>query len=392
VAERIDLAEAPMPAARRAGQKGGGRGPKFTKLEDFARRVFAFALPISLLLLLYLLGGLWSGVWSHEQMGLLTQARRQQQLENIALVFHLLEGTTLVSLVSLLVICARTEGVGYWLLGMAAFFYAGASWVTTQFFWVRHQTPSNASSTILTDFQALGWLFAAPGIVWSVIDLARRFGEAAQMAAIQRATAKYGAGVHKQATPGSKQRQVFLGRCWEGPFCRDNIRVKCPIYLRKRGPCWWYKEGCMCEERIVLQAMISSDWKEKSAEARKSLETGAPRKLLSPEAKRERCRSCVIYNEHQRQKHKALTVAVLIGVPAVLVWQFAWLQKVVNQLLFGLDAATKRFAFTNDPAGITALHNGAYSLIAWVFIVCGGVILLSQALKMIEYFCFKLKI
>ena len=392
MAERIDLAEAPMPAARRAGQKGGGRGPKFTKLEDFARRVFAFALPISLLLLLYLLGGLWSGVWSHEQMGLLTQARRQQQLENIALVFHLLEGTTLVSLVSLLVICARTEGVGYWLLGMAAFFYAGASWVTTQFFWVRHQTPSNASSTILTDFQALGWLFAAPGIVWSVIDLARRFGEAAQMAAIQRATAKYGAGVHKQATPGSKQRQVFLGRCWEGPFCRDNIRVKCPIYLRKRGPCWWYKEGCMCEERIVLQAMISSDWKEKSAEARKSLETGAPRKLLSPEAKRERCRSCVIYNEHQRQKHKALTVAVLIGVPAVLVWQFAWLQKVVNQLLFGLDAATKRFAFTNDPAGITALHNGAYSLIAWVFIVCGGVILLSQALKMIEYFCFKLKI
>jgi len=392
VAERIDLAEAPMPAARRAGQKGGGRGAKFTKLEDFARRVFAVALVASLFLLLYLLGGLWSGVWSHVQIKLLTHDRRQQQLDNIALVFHLLEGTSFVSLVSLLIFSAGVEGIGYWLLGVAAFFYAGASWLTTQLFWMRHQSASNVSGVILTDFQILGWMFAGPGLIWSVIDLARRFGEAAQLAAIQRATAKYGAGVHKQATPGSRQRQVFLGRCWEGPFCRDNIRVKCPIYLRKRGPCWWYKEGCMCEERIVLQAMISSDWKEKSAEARKSLEASAPRKLLSPEAKRDRCRSCVIYNEHQRQKHKALTVLVLIGVPAVFVWQFSWLQGVVNKLLFGLDAATKRFAFTNDPAGITALHNGAYSLIAWVFIICLGVILLSQALKMIEFFCFKLKI
>jgi len=188
-----------MPAARRAGQKGGGRGAKFTKLEDFARRVFAVALVASLFLLLYLLGGLWSGVWSHVQIKLLTHDRRQQQLDNIALVFHLLEGTSFVSLVSLLIFSAGVEGIGYWLLGVAAFFYAGASWLTTQLFWMRHQSASNVSGVILTDFQILGWMFAGPGLIWSVIDLARRFGEAAQLAAIQRATAKYGAGVHKQA-------------------------------------------------------------------------------------------------------------------------------------------------------------------------------------------------
>lgn len=148
----------------------------------------------------------------------------------------------------------------------------------------------------------------------------------------------------------------------------------------------------MCEERIVLQAMITKDWKMQSAQAMKAMGMDGPRKFLTPAAKRERCRNCVIYNEHQRQKHKALTVVTLIVVPALLIWQFAWLQSAVNRILVGLDAATKRFSFGSDPAGITALHNGAYSVIAWVFIAALSVILLSQAMRLIEYFCFKLKI
>ena len=223
-----------------------------------------------------------------------------------------------------------------------------------------------------------------------LVDLGRRMAAAADEAAVQRANAKYGAGTKKQ--PVSTQRKVFLGRCWEGPFCRDHIRVKCPIYLKRRGPCWRYKEGCMCEPRIVLQAMITPDWKDQMTQAHQSLETGGPHKILSAEGKRERCRNCVIYNEHQRQKHKALTWLALIVVPSLLVLNFTWLQAVVNQILFGLDAATKRFSFNNDPAGITALHDGAYSMIAWVFIFAVSIILLSQVLKVIEYFCLKLKI
>ncbi len=393
MSERIDLTEAPIPAARRASQKGGGRkgrGSRSTKLEDLARRIFQIALVVSLFLLLYLFWGLWSGVWTHDALLHLPQSRRQMQMDNIATVFRLLQITSFVGVVSLVICAWQAEGTGYWLLGTAAVFYGGVPFLTNQIYWMRHQEASRASSAALADFQLLAWLFAVPGVIGSVIDLGRRFGEAAEMAATQRATAKYGAGTVKQTSEG-RQRQVFLGRCWEGPFCRDNIRVKCPIYLKKRGPCWWYKEGCMCEEKIVLQAMINSDWKKQSTAAVNAL-NGGPRKILSPEAKRERCRNCVIYNEHQRQKHKALTVATLIGMPLVLVWQFAWLQTIVNQILFGLDTATKRFSFNPDPEGIKALHSGDYSIIAWVFIVALGVILLSQALKLIEYFCFKLKI
>ena len=148
----------------------------------------------------------------------------------------------------------------------------------------------------------------------------------------------------------------------------------------------------MCEERIVLQAMITTDWKQQSQEAVKALDSRGPRKILTPEAKRERCRNCVIYNEHQRQKHKALTIATLIGMPSILIWQFPLFQALIGSLLNVLDSMTKRFSFSPDASGIAQLHNGAYSIIAWVFLAALGVILLSQALKVIEYFCFKLKI
>ena len=388
MSERIDLTEAPLPAARRPIRKGKGTGTP--KLDDFARRILGPAALVSILLTLYLFWGLLSGAWSHQAMGVLTLARRTQQLDNITLVFHLLQVSSLLTLAALLTACAQVEGIGYWLLGTAALFYAGPSFLANQIYPVRKITASTASTTVLGDFQLLAWLFAVPGAVWTIVELIRRVAAAADLAAIQRANAKYGAGTKTQ--PKSKQRQIFLGRCWEGPYCRDHIRAKCPIHIKRRGPCWWYKEGCMCEERIVLQAMIAPDWKDQMARAHQSQTLTGPRKHLSPEAKRERCRNCIIYNEHQRQKHKALTVVALIAVPGLLIWQFPVLNAVVNKLLLGLDDLTRRFSFGADPSGIPALHNSAYALIAWVFVFALGVVLLSQVMRAIEFFCFKLKI
>ena len=391
MSERIDLTEAPLPPTRLAPHKGR-QGTGSPKLDDFARTAFRLSAVVSVLLLLYLFWGLWSGAWCHEGLVRLTEAGRQQQMENGVLVFKLLGISAFVLTVALLVCCARAEGTGYWLLGAAAFVYAGIPFLTNTVYYSRHQGASRISILLLSDFQTLAWLFAIPGAIWTTLELARRFGEAAELAAIQRANVKYGATTARQTA--GRQRQLFLGRCWEGPFCRDNIRVKCPIYLQKRGPCWWYKKGCMCEESIVLQAMISPDWREKSADARRSLDMGGVRKQLSPEAKRERCRNCIIYNEHQRQKHKALTIVVLFALPLLFVMNFAAIQVLVAHFLAGLDAMTRRFSFTSDSTGIAALHNNndAYGVIVWVFVVSFGVVLLSQVMKLIEYCCFKLKI
>ena len=391
MSERIDLTEAPLPRAPRPKRGSRSRGTGVRKLDEFAVRLLSAAAIAGGLMLLYLLWGLLSGSWSHAAMGQLPHAARARQLENINLVFSILQGASFLLVVSLLVSCAKAEGVGYWLLGGAFVFAQGVPLLTEQVYGYTHQSASAASQLVLHDFQSLAWVYGVPGALWTLVDIGRRLLAAADIAAVQRANAKYGHGVQKQAV--STQRQVFLGRCWEGPFCKDHIRQKCPIFLEKKGPCWRRKEGCMCEERIVLQAMIAPDWKDQMTRANQALSLGTgARKVLTPEAKRERCRSCTIYNEHQRQKHKALTAVTLVGIPALLIVNFAWLQQAVNHFLNLTDAAAKRFAFTSDPAGLAILHGSSYGIFAWVMVFVFAVVLLSQALKLVEYVCFTLKI
>ncbi len=389
--ERIDLTEAPLPRAPRPKKGSTARGTGVPKLDGFAVRLLGIAAVACGLFLLYLLWGLLSGAWSHEAMGHMPAAARAQQMENIALVFRLLEGASFALILSLLVSAARAEGVGYWLLGGAAFFSVGTPFLTEQVYGFTHHTASKASQLVLTDSGTLAWMFGIPGVLWTVVDIGRRLASAADIAAVQRANAKYGHGVQKQKE--STQRQVFLGRCWEGPFCKDHIRQKCPIFIEKKGPCWRRKEGCMCEERIVLQAMIAPDWKDQMTRANQALSLGTgARKVLTPEAKRERCRGCVIYNEHQRQKHKALTTLTLIGIPALLIVNFAWLQHSVNHFLNVMDAAAQHFSFTGNGTGLAVLHGDSYAIFAWVMVFVFAVVLLSQALKLVEYICFTLKI
>lgn len=392
MAERIELGESPLPPPRRPPPAKSGRGPRPSKVDGFARRMLGPASVACGLLLLYLLWGLGSGAWSHQAMGHLAAARRLEQVANVTLVFRLLDVSTVVAVAAFLVVCARAEGAGYWLLGAAALFYAGVPFGTAQGFALRRETGSAASALALAGLAQLAWLLAVPGALWTAAELARRLLDAADRAAVQRANVKYGHGAQKDPAAATRHRQVFLGRCFEGPFCKDVIRAKCPIFLKRRGPCWWYKEGCMCEERIVLQAMITPTWKDQMTRADQAMKMGGPRTVLSPAAKRDRCRNCIIYNEHQREKHKALSWVTLLVVPGLLLLNFAWLQAAVDRLLLGLDAATKRFSFGADPAGITALHSGAYSLIAWVFVFSLAVVLLSQVLKLIEYWCYTLKL
>lgn len=393
--EPIDLSQVPARSAPRPKSSfqhgGGGRRGNAAPLFEYARTVFWSALVVSLLLLAYLLAGLYSGAWSHEALAALKKtslADYQRQLDNINLVFHLLQLSTLVMLVSLLIITYRDESIGYFLLVTGVAFYAGLPSLTAFVYNWRSLKPSVATNTLMQDFQLLAWAFLTPGLLWVLWDLGRRFHNAAETAAIQRANLKYGANVKQQPKAIRAPRWVF-SRCWELPYCRDNIREKCPIFLRRRGPCWWYKEGCMCEERIILQAVINTDWKQKAARADMAYNFGQNRAGLTPAAKRQRCRNCVIYNEHQRQKYKALVTIALIVMPVVLYMNAGVIQGWSVSLLSGMDAIMNRFSFNTRGPSITLAHAGP---VHWTLIGALCVIIMSQVLKFIEYWCFKLKI
>ncbi len=388
----IDLSQVPPrtgppPKTPFGGTRRRGRGTG-TALDEYARTVLWVAFGISALLLAYLLMGLYSGAWAKVALGALTHDARLRQLGNIDVVFKGLQLTAFVGMVALLICTFRDEAMGYVLLAVGAAFYAGLPFLTDQIYNYRALKASVATQMLMQDFQTLAWLFFVPGLLGTLADFARRFQGASETAAIQRVNLKYGANVAKQRTAQNKTRTVF-SRCWELPYCRENIRDKCPVYVKRQGPCWWHKEGCMCEEKIVLQAIITSDWKAQAAKADTAFNFGNKRSTLTPEAKRARCRNCIIYNEHQRQKYKAMVTVVLVATP-LLVWKnAAALQSLTAHSLSRLDALMQRFSFDNTPVPVSVLHASA---LQWTFLGALCVVLLSQVLKLVEFWCFKMKI
>ncbi len=242
----------------------------------------------------------------------------------------------------------------------------------------------------------------------------------------------YGTGA-KQENSDRPPRTSPLGKCWEGPFCRDFIRPHCPIFL-KRQACWQQKRGCYCEEDIVSQAAAKVTGKmlpmagANSRFANAPMETRndatsdpmaagfqmigvgapapvgmggmtpppptlstAPRRMeLSADQKRERCRNCVIYNEHQREKYQLLLPVVLIGT--VLVCGFVAFQFQTNAtaVVDGIETIINRFSFL--PGKDTVKVGSSSATVAWFFIGAATIVIVSKTLQFLEWCVFKIKI
>ena len=389
--EPIDLSQVPLrgpvprPQPVRPGRPGRGTG---TSADEYARPVMWTAFVLSLLLLLFLIAGLYSGAWGKAELHLLSAGALQRQMQNIALVYQFLQVTSFVALVGLLIVAMRDDKVGYVLLAIALFFYVGLPAMTGAVYDYRGFKTSHITNLLMADFQMLAWIFFVPGVLWTGADLLRRFRAASEAHSIQRVNMKYGAAVPKQKTV----KQQFLGACWQLPYCRDHVREKCPVFLRKRGPCWWHKEGCMCEERIILQAVITTDWKQKAARADAAYNFGQQRAGLTPGQKRERCRKCVIYNEHQRQKYKAMVTVALVLLPVIVYFYSDVLQDAALRVLGGVETIMQRFSFGESPAQISYLHGHPSAVVEWSLIAVLCLVGLTQVLKVIEFWCFKLKL
>lgn len=148
----------------------------------------------------------------------------------------------------------------------------------------------------------------------------------------------------------------------------------------------------MCEERIILQAVITDDWKQKAARADTAFNFGQARAGLSAGEKRDRCRKCVIYNEHQRQKYKAMVTATLVLLPIGVYFERGALSAFSSRLMDGMEVVMKRFSFGEAPGSIPYMHGNTSQPIEYVLIGVLCMIGLTQVLKFIEFLCFKLKV
>jgi hypothetical protein len=190
---------------------------------------------------------------------------------------------------------------------------------------------------------------------------------------------KYGKGVKEEAD----RQNVFMGNCWQLPYCRKFVRERCPIFHARR-TCWREKVGCMCEEEVIRNAMENKPIPKDALLASKMI----PKNFrLTEQQKIERCKTCVIYNEHQRHKYRLVLPAVIIS----FIVAYAGLHGV----LIGLTQGTveKIYQVVNVA---TMTHGSGPPQVPGVFVegllFVFALVTLSYTLKVVEFCIFKIKI
>ena len=235
---------------------------------------------------------------------------------------------------------------------------------------------NEASGKALEALQHGGALLGVVSLVVLVIDVAGKTRTRAKVG-IRADQLKFGKGVKEE----KDKQNVFLGKCWQLPYCRKFVRERCPIYHSKR-TCWRERVGCMCEEEVIRQAMEN-----KPIPKDRLLDGSAiPRNhRLNEKQKAERCRNCVIYNEHQRHKYKATIPAVLIGFLAVYAGLHGPLTALVSGVVKAIDSAMHRAVMVNGRAEIPEFF--VEGLLFFTMLL-----LLTYTLKLVEYLVFTKKL
>ncbi|MDI9634719.1 hypothetical protein QPK87_37575 [Kamptonema cortianum] len=199
---------------------------------------------------------------------------------------------------------------------------------------------------------------------------------------------KYGKGAKEERDV----RNVFMGKCWQLPYCRKFVRERCPIYHAKR-TCWKERVGCMCEESVIKNAMEGKVIPSDLVAASKFIPQN---NKLTPNQKAERCRQCVIYNEHQKHKYKLVLPIASAAVFVLFIVSWTPLAAAVQSGLKNVDSVYTKVTMTSqnpmDPAAqTTSVESG---VIPYHHIIVGVtlIVALAYVVKMVEFFIWKLKV
>ncbi len=409
-------------------------GPLFYNVAVLAMNI-GFA--VALLAAAYLIYGLFSGQLSG--YATLTHPDRLRILSNINLATQALTGGLAIGSLAASYVLWGEDFVGYGLVVGSALIGLGIPQAYALVGGDRES--SNAVGKTLSAFPKA---MMAPLVIGGILvtrDVIYRLIRGFQEKPIKHEKMTYGSGA---ATETRHVRTSLFAKCWEGPYCREFIRVHCPIY-QKRQACWREKRGCYCEENIVSGAAskvngISLDMApdpklnfanppSPATRANDPLatpgiqlgnmgtsagsglagrvggglgggytlggqaESPIPRKaVLSLAQKKERCRNCVIYNEHQREKYKILMPVVLAATLAFCAVFANPLRNNIGNLLSGVDRLLARISF--DGGGGSAATNlwQPSAGVEWILIGALGLMLISKVLQLMEWAIFKIKI
>lgn len=363
---------------------------------DIVDNVTALGLKVGgtlfVLILGYLIYGLLAkhGLLSASQ---LPRADYDRVVSNVIVAGKLLGITgAIVALCTAIRYCVE-ESLGYLMSLLGVLLYFGIPWLFSCLLSKADQATSYAVGPVVLALQLLGVIFFAPGAVLILFDFWPR---------VRRAFAKP---VKKDVTDGSfivgaipdevqePYQPTLYAKCWQTPYCKKFVRGACPAY-DKRKSCWRCKSGCMCDPKVIERALAgqSSEGRMFMRELQfRSGEVPTRKKVEpTPAEKRARCRTCVIYDFHQKQKYKLISPFI---VPAVvgLIWKlYPSLLAIIRSALELTERFVQRAAFL--PQAQNQAVSEIPEVVLVMFVVWLGVIAVSYALKLLEFCIFKVQI
>jgi len=179
-----------------------------------------------------------------------------------------------------------------------------------------------------------------------------------------------------------KHRKLYE-KCWDMSVCNERARRFCAAW-QKRKPCWQIKAGCLCDETIMKQALLDRDREAGLPQQTPAVDT-RPKVVLTAQQKKERCRNCTIFLEHQRQKFRIVTPTALVlvgGLYAVLYTRlYAWLYEFFERL----DKFMSFLTYQKGHAESFASHGNTVTTLG---MICLGIVLLSFTFRAVEWLIF----
>jgi hypothetical protein len=222
-----------------------------------------------------------------------------------------------------------------------------------------------------------GELFGIIAVLGLVIEIALRISARARQGA-KADLLKYGKGIKEERN----QKNVFMGKCWQLPYCRTFVRERCPIYHSRR-TCWREKVGCMCEEEVIRNAMENRPIPKDLVGASKYIPVN---NKLTQGQKRQRCRQCVIYNEHLKHKYRLSLPLTVLGFGIFYLIARQPLLGISSGMIAKLDSAMGALTYGQ---AVSVKNNAAFQEI---LLDCAMIAILAYVLKGLEYLIFKLKV
>lgn len=184
----------------------------------------------------------------------------------------------------------------------------------------------------------------------------------------------------------AKRRKPYE-MCWDMSVCNERAKRFCPAW-EKHKPCWQVKSGCLCDQTIMRQALLERDKEEGRGQKTAAPDT-MPKVIMTAKQKKERCRNCSMYMDHQQQKFKIATPVSLVLVGVLYAVLYKQIYNAFYSFFKGMDHFMK---FLTYHKGSTESFSAQGNSVTILGMICLGVVVLSVTFRLVEWMIFDRKL